>query len=188
MFQPAGAPAAAQPPDVEALMRAKVPHYELMLYGGLALGLTACTVMLVSGIGLLKMRPWARWATVGYACYNILSTIVGFVFALLVTVPLMNEIFEEEAKKANVPPQAAGMFNMMAAMSKTMVYVQLILLAYPIVLLVAMFLPSVREAFRGRPSDDVEEDFDDEEPEPEADTPRDHDEEPGAFKESGGPP
>ena len=84
-FMPTGSPQAAQQQqmqkDMEDLMGRKIPHYKSWQYFGLSLGLLSGTVMLASGIGLLKMRPWARRLTIIYACYNILNTIVTVVIA-----------------------------------------------------------------------------------------------------------
>ena len=66
------------------MIKAKVPHYELMLYGGLALSLASGTVMIVSGAGLIGLRRWARGLTIGYACYNIAMTFVSVVFFFVV--------------------------------------------------------------------------------------------------------
>jgi hypothetical protein len=192
LLMPAGNPQAAQQQqfqdDLEKLMREKVPQYDLMQYGELALGLVAAVVMIVSGVGLLKVRRWGRWLAIGYACYSIAHTVLSFIFALVFTVPAMREFIAQESQKPNLPPAQAMALNMMGTTAAIAAYAPLVLLAYPVVLLVVMFLPSVREAFRGAPPDDFEDDLDDEDPEHEADTPRDHGDEPGAFKESDPPP
>src|SRR4051794_11643492 len=68
-------------PDIQALLRERVPHYEIVLLGGLILGLISGTVMIVSGVGLIRMRPWARVLTIGYAIYYIASTILNVAYA-----------------------------------------------------------------------------------------------------------
>jgi hypothetical protein len=150
-FTPAGAQAAA-PPDVEARIRARVPHYEAVVYAGLAVGLVSGAVCIVSGIGLLRLRPWARWLTIGYACYFIISELAGFIYALTVLQPLVNEIVAEQALKPNVPVQGAMAFSIAMKITSIAPYLSLVLLPYPIVLLAVMFLPGVREAFRSRAS------------------------------------
>jgi hypothetical protein len=166
MFAPP--PGAQAPPDVEGMIRARVPYYTAMQYGGAILGTIAGAVMIISAIGLLKMRPWARGLTIGYACYNIISTIVSFVFALTVTLPVTKELFEEMRADPKFPPQMGNFMTMMESMTRVITYASLAFLAYPIALLIVMFLPHVREAFRAaahpRPDDEEyeDEDYDDE--------------------------
>jgi hypothetical protein len=150
-FTPAGAQAAA-PPDVEALLRARVPHYEAMVYGGLIVGLVSGAVCIASGIGLLRLRPWARWLTIGYACYFIISELASFIYALTVLQPLVNQMVAEQALQPNIPVQGAMAFNVAMKITSIAPYLSLVLLPYPVVLLTVMFLPSVREAFRSRAS------------------------------------
>jgi hypothetical protein len=109
------------------------------------------------------MRPWARWLTIGYACYYIVSTIIGVVFAFLVTVPIMKELFEDMRADPNIPPAAWRILNMTETIATLTPYFQLFLLVYPLALLLVLFMPDVRAAFRGEPADHAEdEDFDDE--------------------------
>ncbi len=162
---PPGAKAPAQP-DVEAIMRKRMPYYGAIQGGQIALSIVSGSVMLISGIGLLKMRPWARKVTIGYACYNILMTIAGVVFAVTVSVPAMKDAFEEMRADPNMAG-AGPMIGMMESAATAGAYVSLILVVYPITLLVIMFLPHVREAFAiaalppGKEDDYGDEDFDD---------------------------
>jgi hypothetical protein len=175
IFAPPGGAQAAGP-DVEGMIRARVPFYEAWQIGGLALGVAAGAVMLVSGIGLLRMRPWARKVTIGYACYNILATIANFVFALVVTAPLMKEIFAELRADPKLPPQAVSVLNLTETFATIGTYTNLVFLAYPIILLAVMFFPHVRAAFRAASLPPAKEEEDGDE---------DYDEEPGDEK---GPP
>ncbi|HKI37945.1 MAG TPA: hypothetical protein VKA46_39185 [Gemmataceae bacterium] len=170
-FAVQGGPQQPAAPDVEAMMKAKVPHYELMLYGGLVLGLISGTVMIVSGAGLIRMRPWARRLTIGYAFYNIASVILGVVYYFLVTRDLLKDLFAQMKADPNLPPQSKAVVDMTETITSLTPFLQLIFLVYPIALLVILFLPDVRAAFRGaklgsaeeRPEDDdFEDDFDDE--------------------------
>jgi hypothetical protein len=196
LFMPAGAPQAAQQKqleqDIEDLMEQKIPHYKAWQYFGLGLGVMSATVMVVSGAGLLKMRPWARWLTIVYACYNMANTIIGVVIAITITLPITAEIFAELSAKGGLPPGAAPMMGAMGPLMQAATYAQLVLLAYPIVLLVVMFLPNVRAAFRAAGAGHVEQGADDWEDD-EADAPGDGSDDseaikrPGAIKEPDGP-
>ena len=43
------------------------PGYKTWIMASIPLGLAACIVLLASGIGLLSLKPWARWLAIGYA-------------------------------------------------------------------------------------------------------------------------
>ncbi len=116
-FTPPAGAAGPQTPDVEAMLRARVPHYDLFVYGQLTVSLIACTVMIVSGVGLLRLRPWARRVTIGYAFYNIAMTVFGVVFALLVTRPLMEDYFAQLRADPKLPPAAVPTLNMTEAIA-----------------------------------------------------------------------
>jgi hypothetical protein len=157
---PAGAQA---PPDVDEMMSARVPYYTAFQAGGAVLGLISGTVMIVSAIGLLKLRPWARHLTIGYACYDIVSLILNFIFSVTVSLPVMNEVWAEMRADPKFPAQAAPIMNITETLTTALIYAYPVFLVYPIALLVVMFLPHVREAFRPvplRPAD--KEELDDE--------------------------
>jgi hypothetical protein len=183
VFAPPGG-AQAVGPDVEGMIRARVPYYDTWQAGGLALGVLSGAVMLVSGIGLLRMRSWARRVTIGYAFYNIVVTIVNFVFALTVTAPVMREVLAEVRADPKLPPQAVSIINLTETFATVGTYAGLALLAYPIILLAVMFFPHVREAFRAaalppaREEEDGDQEYDDE--------PGDEESPPGAADEEAG--
>src|SRR4051794_26759147 len=53
------------------LMR-ESPPYAAWMKLSIPLGLIGAVVLLVAGIGLLLLKPWARKLTIGYAIYGIL--------------------------------------------------------------------------------------------------------------------
>lgn len=193
IFAPPGSPQAAQQPDVEGFLREKLPYYDAMRYGGMALGLVVGTVMIVSGVGLLKMRRWGRRMTIGYACYSILRTILSIVFAFIVAVPLMREFVARELEKPNLPAPQAMALKWMDTSFTIATYVPLLRsLSYPIVVLIVMFLPHVRAEFRAERVAAVEEDEGEEadglpDEADEADTPREQDGDSGAVKNPDAP-
>jgi hypothetical protein len=154
LLMPAGNPQAAQQQqfqdDMERTLEEKVPHYQLVQYSNLVLGPLAGAVMIVSGIGLLKMRRWGRWLTIGYACYNIVSGILSFIFTITYTIPAMREFVEAESRKPNLPPGQGPALSMTGMMASGIAYGTLALMIYPIGLLIVMFMPDVRAAFRGQ--------------------------------------
>ncbi|MDA0658835.1 MAG: hypothetical protein O2931_08430 [Planctomycetota bacterium] len=69
----------------------------------LKLGFVASIVMLVSGIGLLMLQPWARKLCLVYAAYAVVATIVGTVVTISIFLPLLRPAQEEN------PAVAAGL-------------------------------------------------------------------------------
>jgi hypothetical protein len=108
--------------------------YSLISMG---LGSVAAIVLLASGIGLLRLRAWARKASIAYACYSILTTIVGLaVNYLYVLRPLADQLGtgglqEAVAMGAMVGSGLGGVLG----------------LVFPILLMYFMLRPHVAAAF-----------------------------------------
>ena len=57
-------PDAAEPADMRAYLEMRLPGYTVIEFGYAALPLLFAVLMVVAGIGLLIMKPWARWLSV----------------------------------------------------------------------------------------------------------------------------
>jgi hypothetical protein len=53
------------------------PFLDVWSRSMLLAGLVASGVLFAAGIGLLRMRPWARIASIGYAMYSVVTTVAG---------------------------------------------------------------------------------------------------------------
>src|SRR5215510_12105855 len=84
------------------IMRAS-PAYATWLKLTIPLGLLTCGILLAAGIGLLRMQPWGRKLSIGYAIYAIAFGILGSVINFVVS---FQPMFEEAAQKQG--PEAAG--------------------------------------------------------------------------------
>lgn len=94
-------------------------------------GLLATLVLALSGIGLLRMKAWARKLTIAYGLYGIVSAVVGFIMVQrYITGPLMDSS-DPGVKAGAVGGLVGGMFG----------------LAYPVLLLIFMNKRDIREAF-----------------------------------------
>jgi hypothetical protein len=114
------------------------PGYAAWMKLSLPLGLAATAALLTAGIGLLRMKPWARKLAIGYAIYalafGLLGTVVNYLF-------LMRPMLEEASRKQGPEAAAAiggaiggtigGCFGMI----------------YPILLLIFMTRPNLVAAF-----------------------------------------
>lgn len=108
------------------------------------LGLIVSALVLAAGIGLLLLKPWARWISLGYGVYAILASIVGTVFTyLLVVGPMM-----EQAQRMHGPEAAAAVGGAVGGMIGGCLG-----LIYPVLLLYFMTRPHVIAAFRSSDAD-----------------------------------
>src|SRR5690348_13589327 len=55
------------------------PGYALWMKISILLGTIVAIALLAAGIGLLKLKPWARTLSIGYAIYTIIYGIIGMV-------------------------------------------------------------------------------------------------------------
>ncbi|HMC66536.1 MAG TPA: hypothetical protein VKI65_16495 [Gemmataceae bacterium] len=107
------------------------------------LGLIVDIVLIVAGIGLLKMKPWARWTCVAYGFYGIVASLGGLVYTLTVVNPAMAQWQQKQAAGAG---GNTGFNNAVSHVSA------MLGMAYAVALLIVMFLPNVSAAFAGRVS------------------------------------
>jgi hypothetical protein len=122
------------------------PAYEGVQIGIVAADMALSITMIVSGIGLLQLRPWGRLLSILYAFSSIALKIGAVVYALLFTVPALNEYL---ATHTATSPEEQFAFSIMRLAAIAPLTIQSIAVIYPIVVLIIMFLPSVRAAFRG---------------------------------------
>ena len=68
------------------------PSYALWMKICIPLGLIVTVALLAAGIGLLKLKPWARTLSIAYGIYAIVFGIIGLVVNFfLLTKPLMEQ-------------------------------------------------------------------------------------------------
>jgi hypothetical protein len=115
------------------------PGYTAWMMIALPLGFLACGVSIAAGIGLLKLKGWARVLSIGYAIYTIVSCLVG---AVLNYIFIMHPLMEQAAQKHG--PEVAALIG--GAIGGT--FGSCIGMVYPVVLLIFMTRPKVAAAFR----------------------------------------
>ena len=75
------------------------PAYATWLKVCIPLGLLSCTALLAAGIGLLRLKPWARKLSIGYAIYAIVFGILGMVVNFIFLVePMLTPILVDEIR------------------------------------------------------------------------------------------
>jgi hypothetical protein len=98
--------------------------------------------LLISGIGLLMLRPWGRNLSMGVAAAEIVWVILNFAINIFFISPLAVQQASEGASQA----------QQMVGNVVLQIFGALLTLVYPIVLLICLNLKSIREQFE--PSSD----------------------------------
>lgn len=138
--------------DMVSSMDDALPSYKYVMIGTLVLSLLMTSWLIVCGIGLLGMKPWARWGSVFYAIATIVITIGGFIYNQAYANPALarwtEKMQQEMARKQGMATPAPVRTN--PVMSGAQGGVGMVFsMAYSIALLIVMFLPHVSAAFAG---------------------------------------
>ena len=123
-----------------------IPGYIPYMIVGSILRLIAAIALIVAGVGLLKMRPWARWTSAGYGIFSIAIAVFDLVYTVTLVNPAMQRWQEQFIRRqGGVMPPGGNIGGTIGA-----VIGGIFAFAYPIALLIVMFLPHVSAAFAGR--------------------------------------
>lgn len=114
--------------------------YRYWMIGSVGMGVIASVVLLVAGIGLLRMQNWGRLVSFGYSVYAILAGLAGMVVTMAVLVPAL------KSQGSNNPAAMAGLIGGVAGG----MIGGCIALVYPILLLIFLNRPKVRAACTGQ--------------------------------------
>jgi hypothetical protein len=127
----------------------RIPLLAIMI-GASIYSLILNTALLVSGIGLWKMRVWARRTAIACSIIQLVWAIGYMIIQFLWVNPAMadwQEHFNQKLARPNAPPPPAvfgtGFYNAGAVFGVVMGSI------YPIAALIILFLPHVRAAFAG---------------------------------------
>jgi hypothetical protein len=122
------------------------PAYHLAQYTNLAGDLLISVLMVVSGVGLLRMRPWGRFLSILYAILSIGIKVFALIYALGFSLPAINKFMEMHPQSAQEVQLIFILLKMIAVITPVILLVYMI---YPITVLIIMLLPSTRAAFQG---------------------------------------
>jgi len=126
----------------------EVPGAQALKVASLVQDTVLSVCLLVAGIGLLRMRAWGRSLSLLYAVLSILYKIGSIVYILLYTLPAMQALAKEfaggdpQSKLMGLWLQFAAYFAVLSLAAQML---------YPVFVLIAMLVPSVRAAFGGEP-------------------------------------
>jgi hypothetical protein len=147
------APPQGQPNPLKEMMAfyESVPGYIPFMIVSAVLGGIMAVVLIVAGIGLLRMRGWARMACFVYAVYAILSSLGGAAYNFAVVLPATEKWMAEFQKKiqpkgAAAPAGPGASINTISGAAGTIAGT-IYGIAYALVLLIVLNLRDVRAAF-----------------------------------------
>jgi hypothetical protein len=133
------------------------PGYHLSQYTSLAGDLLISIIMIVSGVGLLRMQPWGRSLSILYATLSIALKIFALIYALGFSMPAINKFIEMNPQSAQEVQLLFTMMRMITIMTPIFLLLYMI---YPAIVLIIMLMPSTKAAFYEetayRDSDDLD--------------------------------
>jgi hypothetical protein len=132
--------------EIQDVLSKRVPGWRVYEGVGLALGGIFSILLLVLGIGLLNLQPWARHGSLAYAILSILFSLFGLFYYLLIAMEPINQGIQEAVPRAGIndPAVVQMMQTIMVAAGIGGSFCGMI---YPIAVLIVMLLPSVSKAF-----------------------------------------
>jgi hypothetical protein len=135
-----------------------IPFFVEWLIARYVFWLAMSLLLLVAGIGLLRLAPWARKACIFYGLLTILVELGMLGYTLVLWNPGADGFLQEiqEFKEENPDlgkqlPGASGASNPVVNAVFAVLGTSLLLL-YPLIVLIIMSLPKVKAAFRGAPA------------------------------------
>jgi hypothetical protein len=133
--------------DMVERLQAAIPGFLPLAITSHVLGLILWLAVPISGIGLLSMRPWARWTCIVYSLISIPYHIIRAIFTIVYVNPVQLKYQQEILAQQSIKiPELSNTTVSIIASS----LVPILVTAYAIALLIVMFLPSVSAAFAGR--------------------------------------
>ena len=113
--------------------------YTLWTWIYMGIGLIGSGIQLATGIGLLRLRPWARTLAVYYSGFSLVIGILGMILdTLLFYRPALEQFSSQQAG-----PEAVGMFVGIGLG----VLISLLALVYAVALIVVLTRPRIVAAF-----------------------------------------
>jgi hypothetical protein len=126
-----------------------LPNYVPTVTGLLVISLVLLTLLVVGGIGLIKMKGWGRALSIFFAVSFALLQTASMIYTFVLVNPAMEKALP--LVYAAGPNQSAGLADVSSQIGKVAsIVVYIVELIYCIVLLVNMYLPKVRAAFAAR--------------------------------------
>jgi hypothetical protein len=148
--------------DLEAAMEKRMPGIKTINIAIMFLEVAISILMIVGGIGLVKMAPWGRKLTIAYGFLSLIMKGVNIVLGVMVTVPATKEAMASMSDQMQMPAREAAAFGQIMELFLSIgAFTPICFAIYPIVVLVFMFRPTIAAAFSGVPMATAPADYDD---------------------------
>jgi hypothetical protein len=148
--QPAPAPFGV-PLDLDVRMEAycdqNVPGYPVLKWAGYLMPLFLAVLMVVAGLGLIWMQGWARYLSLVYAVLSILMHLFRLIYTFALVMPAQGEFIQSEMTRY---PLVMPAFTFGRMAGGTLLMLQTLFIAYPIVVLCLLLRRSMGVAFTGK--------------------------------------
>jgi len=132
----------------------EVPHQSMVMLAINVVLVIASLALLVSGVGLLIMRPWGRMLCLAAALVLATVTTAEIIYDVIFLVPATKKFDEHLEKKRVAQKQAAPPMSKMDAVVFVLALTALLGVGYPILAIVVMMTAPVRAAYAGAPADE----------------------------------
>lgn len=130
--------------DILDTLAREAPGYKYVEIGKPVIGLLLGLFLIIAGIGLIMVQPWAKWLTVFYSIVTIFLNIGYFGYEVGVVMPAVKKWQESQPYFVETQGQFAKSMIGPGLLTGFFVITSL-------ALLVVLFLPGVNAAFRGEP-------------------------------------
>lgn len=122
------------------------PVYSVQLTWLHVISLLAACGLIAAGLGLLRVRPWGRWLSIGCGLLDLAVTVLAAAANAVYLLPAAgNALAQHTAGDPFTQEEIGRIMGGVVA-----VFGNVVGIIYPIVLLAFMFLPSVAAALRAR--------------------------------------
>lgn len=117
--------------------------YRLFVQVMMTLGTIFAVVLVVAGIGLLLSKAWGRTLSIVYGWYAILGIIIGMIAHwVFLMQPLLVDMWQADGNSGPNTAAFVGIFGGLVGGCLGLIY--------PVILLVFMYRPALRDALAGR--------------------------------------
>ena len=129
--------------ELQKHMEARIPGYAILQWSQVGIGVILSLILILGGIGLLRMQPSARWLCVGYSIISIIYHLSYMIYTIIIVNPEIDEWLTKQG--VQLP---SGLFTAGSVAGA------IIGMTYAVVLLIFMMIPSTGKALAANNADE----------------------------------
>jgi hypothetical protein len=143
-----GAAPDAEEEEIEEIMNRKAPNFQRVAIGDTILSLLASGALIAAGIGLLLMKSWARYVSLGWAAIIVLEKICVAAYFVIAGFPALTEMMHAAAEgDADLAGQRGMLETIITFMKVYLVTGPCLLSIYAVIVFVVLLTPTASAAF-----------------------------------------